>query len=459
MDAPTPTTSSTSRPPTPDGAAPLDAPSRPFRLFSAPVLGWAFYDFANTIFSFAVMTQYFNKWVIEDQGRPDIHVGIMGFIVGLALVVVMPAMGAISDQLGRRLPFLAAFTLACIGATGVLGSIDDVTIALVIAGFAIFSFQLALSMYDPLLATVAPEEHRGVVSGLGVGLGYLGVLIGSQVLAVIVSSAGDDRQAAFVPTAILFAVFSIPIFVFVREPRPATRAAADKLSVIVRRALGQLAATTTHIRREQRDVGRFLIARFLYVDAIATVIAYMTVYMGRVGDFTTQQETIVLGSAMLAAAIGAFISGRLVEAHGPKFVLQWILRIATVTLLTAAISGSDELVWVLGPAIGVTLGAVWTSDRVFMMRLSPPEVRGEYFGIYNLVGKLSSGIGPLVLWGGTIWLLHDNGSWSELDASRVALGMLALAVVAGLWVLRPLADHVRYADSPSDAPTAAGADA
>ncbi len=452
MDAPTPTTSSPTRPPTPGGAFSDPGAATPFRLVSAPVLGWAFYDFANTIFSFAVMTQYFNKWVIEDNGRPDFHVGIMGFIVGLALVFVMPAMGAVSDQLGRRLPFLAAFTLACIGATGVLGSVDDVTVALVIAGVAIFSFQLALSMYDPLLATVAPEEHRGVVSGLGVGLGYLGVLIGSQVLAAIVSSAGDDRQAAFVPTAILFGVFSLPIFLFVRERRPADHPGrTDAWSLIIRRALGQLAATTGHIRREQRDVGRFLIARFLYVDAIATVIAYMTVYMGRVGDFSTQQETIVLGSAMFAAAIGAFISGRLVEAHGPKFVLQWILRIATLTLLTAAISGSDELVWVLGPAIGITLGAVWTSDRVFMMRLSPPEVRGEYFGIYNLVGKLSSGVGPLVLWGGTIWLLHDKGSWNALDASRVALGMLALAVVAGLLVLRPLADHVRYADAPTDA--------
>jgi UMF1 family MFS transporter len=366
----------------------------------------------------------------------------------------MPAMGAISDQLGRRLPFLAAFTGACVLATGVLGTVDSVTVALVIAGFAIFSFQLALSMYDPLLATVAPEEHRGVVSGLGVGLGYLGVLIGSQVLAAIVGDG--DRQAAVVPTAIMFAVFALPIFLFVREPRAADHPGrTDSWGAIVRRAMGQLVRTAGHIGREQRDVGRFLIARFLYVDAIATVIAYMTVYMGRVGDFSTQQETIVLGSAMLAAAIGAFISGRLVEAHGPKFVLQWILRIATVTLLTAAISGSEQLVWVLGPAIGITLGAVWTSDRVLMMRLSPPDVRGEYFGIYNLVGKLSSGIGPLVLWGGTIWLLHDRGSWSALDASRVALGMLALAVVAGLLVLRPLADHVRYADSPTDA----GADA
>lgn len=431
--------------PTPLDIAPADSSDDGFRLLSTPVLSWAMYDFANTIFSFAVITQYFNKWVIEQHGRPDWQVGLMGFIVGLVLVFVLPALGAISDRLGRRLPLLGAATLLCILATGFLGTISSVTLGLVIAGVAIFGFQVALSMYDPLLATVAPEAHRGRVSGLGVGLGYVGVLAGSQVLAAIVGDG--DRQAAFLPTAIMFAAFAIPIFVFVREPRPTTPEHAESWGVIVRAAMLQLVATTGHIRREQRDVGRFLIARFLYVDAIATVIAYMTVYMGRVGDFTTQQETIVLGSAMISAAIGAFIAGRLVEAHGPRFVLVWILRIAAATLLLAAIVSREQLVWVLGPVVGITLGAVWTSDRVFMLRLSPPDVRGEYFGIYNLVGKLSSGVGPLLLWGGTIWLLHDRADWSMLAASNVALAMLALAVIAGLRVLRPLTDEIRYPET------------
>ena len=94
------------------------APQSQFHLLSRPVLAWALYDFANTIFSFAVITRYFNEWVIEQNGRPDWHVGLMSFVVGIVLLTAMPAIGAISDQLGRRLPFLAAFTLACVAATG-----------------------------------------------------------------------------------------------------------------------------------------------------------------------------------------------------------------------------------------------------------------------------------------------------------------------------------------------------
>lgn len=421
--------------------------SRLFRMSSAPVVSWALFDFANTIFSFAVITKYFNEWVIEQNDRPDWHVGVMGFVVGLALVLVMPAVGAISDQVGRRLPFLAAFTATCIAATALLGTIDSVTVALVVAGLAIFAFQLALSMYDPLLATVAPEAHRGRVSGLGVGFGYVGVLVSFPLLAWFVERGdGVDRQAAFLPTAALFAAFAVPIFLFVRERPPVDRGRSDGVGTIARRALGQLRSTAAHIRSDHRDTGRFLIARFLYVDAIATVIAYMSIYMERLGGFSERDKLLVVGTTMLAAALGAVIAGRVVERRGPKLVLRRILLLAACTLLAAALTGSGGLVWVLGPAIGITLGAVWTSDRVFMMRLSPPQVRGEFFAIYNLVGKLSSGIGPLVLWGGTIWLLSDRGTWSELDGSRAALAMLALAVTAGLWVLRPLTDEARFAD-------------
>ena len=432
--------------PMPPSPALPDAQPR-FRVFSPPVMGWAFYDFANTIFSFAVITQYFNNWVIEDNNRPDWHVGLMSFVVGLVLVVVLPAVGAISDQLGRRLPFLAAFTLACVGATGLLGTVDSITVALVVAGFAIFAFQLALSMYDPLLATVAPESHRGTVSGLGVGLGYVGVLIGSQVLVAIVGDG--DRQQAFIPTAIMFAVCAIPIFLFVRE-RPQQRD-QPPMRETISRAMRQVVTTVGHIRTDHRDVGRFLVAGFHYVDAVQTIILFMTVYMSRVGDFNTKEESYVLGLAMLSAAVGAFIAGRLVEARGPKFVLRWILRVAVVALLTAAVIQDEWLIWALAPVIGIVLGSVWTSDRVFMMRLSPPDVRGEFFGLYNLVGKVSSGFGPLVLWGGATWLLHEQGSWSELDASRAALVLLSLSVVAGLYVLRPLTDEHRFDDEWDEA--------
>jgi UMF1 family MFS transporter len=417
---------------------------------AGPLIGWALYDFANTIFSFAVITRYFNAWYIEEQNRPDIEVGIMGFAVGILLIIAMPAIGAISDQVQRRLPFLAVFTTICLAATVSLGFTDSPLQALITAGVAIFAYQLALSMYDPLLAVVAPPGRQGLASGIGVGAGYIGVLIGSVILTWYVAGPGnDDLQSSFIPTAILFGIFAIPIFVLVREPRP-TKSSNHQYGTLVRNAIGQVVDTTKHIRDQHANTGRFLIARFLYVDAIATVIGYMTVYTERVGGFTDSSITVLLGLSMISAALGAFAAGALVERLGPKTVLNAILLVATFTLIAAGTTGSSTIVWALGPLVGITLGTVWTSDRLIMMRLTPPPLRGEFFAIYNLVGKLSSGVGPLLLWGGTIWLLHSRGDWSVLSASRVALIVLAFAVVAGLLVLRKVEVPDRdIADEPN----------
>jgi UMF1 family MFS transporter len=188
---------------------------------------------------------------------------------------------------------------------------------------------------------------------------------------------------------------------------------------------------------------RFLLARFLYADAILTIIAMMTVYMGRVGDFSASTKFTVLALAMVCAALGGFIAGSQIERVGPRMVLTTVLMLTTVTLIGAAATGSPLSVWFLAPLVGVSLGGVWASDRVFMMRLCPPSARGEFFSFYNLVGRASAGFGPLVLWGGTVSLVHGHLGWSLLSASRMALVSLMAATVVGLLVMRTVSDEKR----------------
>jgi MFS transporter, UMF1 family len=408
-----------------------------FSIWQRPVIGWAMYDFANTIFSFAVLTFYFNEWVIQDLGRSDWQLNATNALVSLVLVFVLPALGAVADARGTRKPFLIAFTCACALTTVALGYVGSAGMALVVGGLAIFWYQCALAQYDPLLADVAPEEYRGRVSGFGVGLGYIGTLIGAIILKEIVGDG--DKQMAFLPTALMMLVFSVPAFLWVRERRKSRTPRRG----VARAAVGQLRVTARKIRGEHPDLMRFLLARFLYADAMLTIIAMMTVYMDRLGDFDSTTKLTVQGMSMAAAACGAFLAGRMVEAVGPRKVLIVVLTVAATTLFGAAVSGAPGSVWLLGPLVGICLGGVWTSDRVFMMRLSPPSARGEFFSLYNLVGRVSAGVGPLVLWGGTIWLLHERLDWSVLAASRMALVALMLATIAGLLMIIRLSDARR----------------
>jgi len=401
-----------------------------------PVVGWVLYDFANTIFSLVVVTRYFNDWIIDERGQPDVYVGLMSAAVSLLLVVTLPVVGARADADGRHKPILMVFTTACVGLTALLGLVGPVLLAFVVAGLATFCFNVADSQYHPLLATVAPEEkRRGRISGIGVAVGYVGSLTALFVIGVIATKG--NAQAAFLPAAVLFGVFALPCFLLVRE-RP--RRPRD-IGAAARRPLAELAATV----RRARDAphGRLLVARFFYIDAIATVIQFMTVYARRTGDFGDSEIDLLLAVATVAAIGGAITAGLAAERVGPRKVVLVTLAVTVATLVVGAGTGSSTLLWVLGPVVGIALGSLSAVDRIFLLRLVPEDRRGEDFSLYALVGKLSSGFGPLVLWGGTVLVMREVAGLSAFDASRVAVGMLAAAALAGLLILRPLSDAVR----------------
>ncbi|MCC6223289.1 MAG: MFS transporter [Thermoleophilia bacterium] len=403
-------------------------------------LAWALYDFAYSIFAFLLMVRFFPTWVINDLGRPDWYVSVTQFVVVVIVVVAMPLAGALADQLGRRRPLLAVFTLVACAASAVLGVLPSggsILPLLVVAGIGVLFAQLAFAQYDPLLADVAPPGARGRVSGLAVALGFAGTIIALVVVAELVVGDGN-KQRAFAPAGLLFLVFALPALLLIRER---ARPPAETSGGVTRAAFAQFARSVLEVRRHPH-AARFLVGRFLYADAIATLSAFLTVYMTRLGGFSESEKNLVVGLAVLAAAGGAIAAGRLVEWHGPKRPLLFVLPVfAGGVFLTAGI-GQPWTVWVAGPIVGVALGFVWTADRVFMLRLAPEELRGQFFGFFNLASRLASAFGPLLIWSGTVWVLHQRTGWvSALDASRAALAGLALAALLGWAVIRPVSDE------------------
>ena len=397
------------------------------------MVSWVLYDFANTIFSYVVLTRYFTEWIVIERGRPDWVVGLMSACVSLALVFALPVLGALSDRVGRHLPLLRLFTLAAVLATAALGLVGSVLAALVVAGVAIFAFQAAEAQYHPLLASVAAPERRARVSGLGTGLGYVGALVALLALGAVVGEG--ENQRAFLPTAVLFGLFALPCLVWVREARRPAAPAAGTAGGLARRAFGDLSRSVRAAARA--PYGRFLVARFLYYDAVATVIAFMTVYARRIGQPSAGELTALLALSTVFAVLGALTAGLLAERLGPRRVLLGTVAGVAAVLALLGFTGSAAVLWVAGPLVGVALGFVSTCDRVLLLRLLPAERRGEGFGLYALVGRVSSGFGPLVLWSGTIWLLSEALAVASVTgASRVAVLVLGASALVGLAVLR-----------------------
>jgi UMF1 family MFS transporter len=416
------------------------------------VLSWALYDLANTIFSFNVVSYVAPLWVLAVYKHVGRGEGEANFALGMAVAVSMflnalvsPVMGAVSDRAGVRKPFLLIFTVLCIVPTAFIGLVGDgvgitlgetyVWFGLAIFAVANFSYQAALIYYDSMLPAVSDHATRGRIGGIGVALGYVGTIIGALAVRALTFEAGEPTTASYILTAVLFAVFALPIFMLVKE-RP--QRAGLMAGFQFRDSWKQLMVT---LRDAQRYPGllRFLVARLLYTDPINTVISFMAVYATAAVGFTTEETLYVLIAVTIAAIIAGFVWGVVVDRIGPKRTLMIVLSLWCVAFIAAAAVLDKTFFLFVGGVAGAALAGTWASDRVFMLRLSPPEMVGEFFGLYGLAGKFSAVTGP-ILWGVTLGLFEPS---IGKDAYRLAILAQLILMFAGIAVLRGVDDRLR----------------
>jgi UMF1 family MFS transporter len=396
---------------------------------------WALYDFANTIFSFAVVSGAIGLYLVDQFGERDGNLWLsIAVVVSVGInALVSPILGAFSDRGPGRMPFLLFFTLLCIATTFFIASFSP-ALGLVLFIVANFAYQAALIYYDATLKSVSYPASRGKLSGLGTGIGYCGtVFVG--ILIFLLDVPVEDR---FRLTAILFLLFAIPIFLFVREPRIDDQPAITGAEI--RDSFGQLRRSIAHARQVP-GLGRFLLGRFFYSDAVNTVVVVMSIVTTEVFGLSDQNAVLVLLLLTLVAIAMSFVWGLLADRRGPKQTLVWVLISWAVGLVIGGIAigfGPAGFIpfLVAGAILGSGLGGVQVADRVLMVRLSPPDRIGEFFGIYGLVGKGSQVVGQL-LYGLILFLFLD--SFGD-GAYQLAVLSLLGTMLVGLWLIWPVRD-------------------
>ena len=410
-----------------------------------PVLSWALYDWANSAFACTVMAgffpvffkQYWNAGVVATEST--FRLGVTSGIASLIVALLAPVLGAIADRSSSRVRLLLLCTILGAAATAGLALISQGhwlgAAALYIA--ASLGFWGGIVCNDSLLLHVAKPDEYDVVSGFGYALGYLGggLLFAVNVLMTLqpawfgLADASAAVRVSFVMTGIWWFVFALPCVFFVQEK------ASERVAVGVRDAVrlgfGELRHTLGEIRR-YKSLMLFLIAYVLYIDGVNTIIKMAIDYGLSLG----LDQGGLIKALLLTQFVGfpaALAYGWLGQRIGALNGIFIALAVYIAATCFAYFVDDVADFFLLAVVIGLVQGGIQSLSRSYYGRLVPEGKSSEFFGFYNMMGKASAIVGPILV-GVTAAVTHDQ---------RLSILSILVLFISGGWVLTIAARSAR----------------
>ena len=399
------------------------------------------YDLANTIFSMGVVSTFFALYVRSEVGAAsaDGVVSLVSTVSMIIILVVSPMLGAMTDRARRRMPFLVWSTIGCCALTAFIAR-GPLALSSALFVVANVLYQAGLQFYDAMLPDVSTPDNRGRISGIGVGVGYLG-----SFLAIGLGFVITGHPLRFQVIALLFMAFALPCFFFVRErgnPNPQPVFSWQAIAASTSQTIRTLRSST-----EYPGLLRFLIGRVFYTDAVNTVIIYMLLYVVNVATASGLEvkageamSLTVMAIAIGFAVVGGMAWGFIVDRIGPKRTLNRVLELWVATFLLAAVVGLVRLpavtLYLVAILAGIAMGGTWAADRPYMLRLTPPDRIGEFYGLYGMVGRFSAITGPIIWW--IVVSIVQRAGGSPLTGQAFAIMTLLGMIFASYAILRPV---------------------
>jgi len=407
------------------------------------IYSWALYDWANSAFATTVMAGFFPLFFSQywsdstSLSSSTFYLGLGNSVASIIVALLAPVLGAIADNGSFKKKFLIFFAFLGVVMTIGLGFIAQGMwpIALLVYIFATIGFSSANTFYDSLLPAVSNKENVDYVSALGFSLGYLGggILIVINFLMLTYPSAFglmDATQAiqySFISVGIWWAIFSLPIILFVDEPKY-----HDEKSLIdsIQDGLSQFKSTFDEIRN-LKVVATFLVAYWLYIDGVDTVVRMAADFAITLGF----DQIAIMGALVLIQFI-AFFATLIYIKIASKIGLKNGIYAGIVAYMLILCGGYFVTeIWhfyCIAILIGCFQGGIQSLSRSLYSRIIPEKKSAEYYGFYNMLGKFAAVVGPLLM--GTVTLLLNDIIGDEQQAARFGLLSVGILFILGAYV-------------------------
>jgi len=398
------------------------------RWFSRKVFFWSLYDFANTtcetIIFTLVFAVYFKEVVAGNLPVADFY-WATGINISMILVAVMsPVLGAAADYYGNKKMFLGFFSILCIITTASMYFISKGMILQSMILFVLYNigFQGGLTFYNSFLREITAEKNYNKVSSAGYAIGYLGSLASLAVAFMF----KDNVRIIFVISALLFIIFALPMFLFVKElPAPDHRETNRNPMWLIKIGVKRTVDTFKHIKGYV-NLRNFLFAYFLFIDGMNTIKGFSANYAHTTLLFSFTEIILFFVIIQITAFAGSFIFGYVADIRGTKKTLAFTLICWTLITGSVFFCNDKTIFMVIGGFAGFFLGSTQALSRSFMSILTPDDKKTEFFGFFSLFEKTSTILGPLTF-GLVSWLSGDQ---------RFAILSITVFFIGGYFLLR-----------------------
>lgn len=395
---------------------------------------WILYDCGNSAYSMAITTALLPIYFAMFKQDSGMDLGYFNSLASILVALLSPILGTIADYKDKKKRFFLFFALTGILCTAALAFVPFGNWQALVLFYILSAvgFSGANVFYDSFLVDVSTDEKMDTVSASGFAYGYIASIIPFGISLAVVYLTGMDKglgyQIGFIITALWWGTFTLPMIKNVKQ-----RYYVDPTPNPVKQSFLRLYETFKNIRA-YKIVFTFLIAYFLYIDGVDTIIKMVVPYATSV--LGTELNMFVLLGILLIIQIIAFpcalLYGRLAKKYGARTMI--VVGIATyiVSVGFATFISSIAHIFVLGAMVGSAQGGIQALSRSYYAKIIPKENSNEFFGFYNIFGKFAAILGPFIM--AALTDLTGNARYS-------ILGILPLFII-GLLVFLSLPKDV-----------------
>ncbi len=409
------------------------------------MVSWCFYDWANSAFALTVMAGFFpvffkSFWCSGVEATlSTARLGFGNAAAGLMVALLSPILGALADSGVAKKKLLGFFVLLGTISTGLLFFINqgEWFSALVVFALACVGYNCAELFYNALIVDIAEKEKMDMVSSMGYSLGYLGcgILFVFNVFMVqkpamfSLDSASTAIRTSFMTASVWWLMFSIPMFIYVREP---VYKKYSGVMVIFKDSLSRLRKTTLKILNT-RTILFFFLAYWLYIDGVHTFVL-MSVDFGMSIGLTPTSLMVALIVVQFVAFPSALFFGVLARRFGAHTMILIGILIYILVCGFGALMLKTKLDYIiLAGVTGIAQGGIQALSRSYFGKLIPQHEAAEYFGYYNVVGRFAVILGPAVV--GSVAYLTRKAGLESILASRIGMSSISVLFIAGAVLL------------------------